>query len=101
MSRQDLVDSVRETLEDLGLDDSYGITETEHGKYAALTFCKARILDGEVRVYGPKFTYIKWITGIRNLPHEGKIVIRDFEKVAEFLKMAFVDFNEEALDLGE
>lgn len=43
----------------------------EGGRYYSVTFGRARILDAEVRVYGPKFILLRWQTAIRWLPREG------------------------------
>lgn len=40
-------------------------------RYYSVTFGRARSLDAECRVYGPKFILLRWQTAIRWLPREG------------------------------
>lgn len=64
-------------------------------KYRSTTFCRARVLDGEYRVYGPKFHLIKFTTRYNSLPHNMSKVFKSFDDVIEFMQAAFVDYNNE------
>jgi len=61
--RADIQTRLAEVCVSLGLDDAYGVLTGEHGagrgSYRTVTFCKARSLDGEIRVYGPSFILIR------------------------------------------
>jgi hypothetical protein len=62
-----------EILKDPRFDAPFGVLthRSPDGRYYGVTFGRARILDAEVRVYGPKFILIRWRTAIRWLPQEG------------------------------
>jgi hypothetical protein len=62
-------------------------------KYRYVLFSKARTLDGEIRIYGPKFIGIKWQTAYRALPQNGWKVLRSVEDAKKFLDLAFVKHN--------
>ena len=62
--RQKAALEISDTLMCLGLDEVYGIsmergTDAKGKNYWGLTFCKARIVDGVVRVYSDRFIQIK------------------------------------------
>lgn len=52
-----------EFLDGLGLNTPYGLITGQHGRgrgsYRSVTFCRARTLDGEVRVYAPSWFLIR------------------------------------------
>lgn len=65
-------------------------------KYRYIIFAKPRTVDGEVRVYNPKFIMVSWQTAFRNLPHQDRRIFGDVKDAMEFIKAAFVDLDEEA-----
>jgi hypothetical protein len=55
---------IADTLQCLGLDEVYGIdmqraVDAKGKQYWSITFCKARTVDGVVRVYSDRFIQIK------------------------------------------
>ena len=78
---------LRELLIGLRLDEVFGVIEGQGPRYRSLTFCKARILDGVVHIYSPKFIVVKYETAIRTLPHRGQ---EKFDSV-EQAKVWFVE----------
>ena len=88
-SRQVLEDDIVEFLQQEKLDGSYGIITKHYGKYRAITFCRPRITDGEIRVYGPKFFLLKWQTGIRSLPFNGQEKFTNVDSLKKFIKDYF------------
>jgi len=91
MDRNEAIELIDAKLHDLNLDDSYGIIDCS-GKsntgrsYLGRTFCRARITDGAVHVFGPSFIVIKWQTGIRDLPRTGSQVVRNVVDALKFLE---------------
>ena len=69
--RQKAALEISDTLMCLGLDEVYGIsmersTDEKGRNYWSLTFCKARTVDGVVRVYSDRFIQIKVLQGRRS-----------------------------------
>ena len=67
---------------------------TDHGtsvdkKYRYIFFSVPRYLDGEVRVYGPKFIQVKWMFGRRR----HSIVHRSVAEAVKFLKSNFAEWH--------
>ena len=76
-----------------GLNDAFGVqvSKTEADKsYWGVTFCKARILDGEIRVYSPRFILVKWQTTIRDLPAKGNSRFNSEYEAKSFIVSKFV-----------
>lgn len=90
-AREQVASEIESYLVELGLNEVYGVVSglSEDKKYRYATFCKARILDGVVHVYGPKFIQVRWETAIRRLPHRGSEVFRSLEAAKEFLRENF------------
>jgi hypothetical protein len=80
------------------MNEVYGIIETSAGKYRSMTICKSSILDGEIKIYSPKFIQVKWQTAIRALPENGSRVFESESDTLAFLKAAFVDYDGNAAD---
>lgn len=76
------------------LNDAYGVIAAEQmirGKAVrTVTFCKARILDATIHIYGPKFILLKWNTAIRRLAQIGSQKFDNAEQVKQFIKDNFV-----------
>jgi len=93
--RQQVAQNLAETCIFGGLDDSYGVsmvkaTDKKGKPHWSVLFCKARILDGVIRVYSPGFIMISWQTAIRNLPSKGMQVFRGEIEAKEFLINTFI-----------
>ena len=89
--REQLLDELVEVLHEKGLNEVYGINTgiADIKKYRYATFCRARVLDGEVKVFGTKFIQIKWETANRSLPQRGSEVFRSIDEAKEFIKKTF------------
>jgi len=94
-ARKDLSTRLFEFCNEVGLNEVYGCIENFDGKLRTLTFCKAKILDGTISVYGLNFIQVTYKTAIRDLPHEDSRIFNNEGHVKEFLKAAFVDFDYE------
>jgi hypothetical protein len=72
----------------------YGVltTRSSDARYYVVTFGRARILDAEVRVYGPKFILLKWRTAIRWLPKDGLERVYDESQATHALQGFLKDF---------
>lgn len=78
-----------------GLNEVYGSDvakqSDQKGKsYYSITFCKARVLDGMVKVYSPTFILVKWQTAFRDMPHKGQEVFKCINDAIDFMKTSFV-----------
>lgn len=89
--REDILRELVDVLSEKGLGEVYGIIEgiSSDNKYRSATFCQARVTDGEVRVYGPKFIQVKWTTANRSLPHQGSEIFNSVEDATNFIKNTF------------
>ena len=61
------------------------------GKPYSVGFSIRRDLDGEIKVYSPKFILIKWQTAIRDLPPEESRVFESEGNALNFLDACFVN----------
>jgi len=93
--RQELSIRLSEFCSQVGLDEVYGCIENLDGKVRTLTFCKAKILDGQINIYGVNFIQVKYKTAIRDLPQNDSRIFNSEVNVKDFLKAAFVDFDYE------
>ena len=89
--REDILQEFVDLLNNKGLNEVYGIVEgiSPDKKYRSATFCRARTLDGQVNVYGPKFIQVTWQTANRSLPHRGSEVFKSVEEAKNFIKNTF------------
>ena len=89
--REEIVEEFVGLLHEKGLDEVYGINTgiDASKKYRYATFCRARTLDGQVNVYGPKFIQVTWQTANRSLPHKGSEVFKSVEEAKTFIKETF------------
>ncbi len=72
----------------------------ESKKYRYILISKPRVLDGEIRVYGPKFIYVSYQTAYRSLPAKDRRIFTSADDALNFLNLAFVEFKfEEALEV--
>jgi hypothetical protein len=63
--REQILEDLVEALQGADLDQVYGIDTglSQDKKYRWATFCRARTLDGEVRVYGPNWILFRFMKG--------------------------------------
>lgn len=90
--REQVAHNLADTCTCSGLNESYGVsigkgTDAKGKSYWAVTFAKARVLDGVLHVYSPNFILIKW-QGMGN----GKTlqVLRSEASTKEFIINKFV-----------
>lgn len=93
--RNEIAQNLAETCIFGNLSDSYGVscqraTDKKGKAHWSVLFCKARILDGVIRVYSPNFILITWQTAIRDLERNGSKVCRSEWEAKEFLVDTFV-----------
>lgn len=73
-----------------GLDESYGVNVSKgdhNGKSCwTVTFAKAAILDGVIRVYSPSFIQVKW----EGKMGKGSEVFRNMSNAREFITNKFI-----------
>lgn len=74
------------------LNDSYGVsvekdTDSRGRAFWSVTFCKARVLDGIIRVYSPSFIFITW-QGMGE--RDGKYVARSEHGAKTFISNRFI-----------
>jgi hypothetical protein len=79
-------------LNENGLNEVYGVIEGygENKKYRCLTFCKARVLDGEIRIYGENCVMVKWETAFRDMSHRGMERFGSLQDAKYFISKNFV-----------
>lgn len=87
-----------EYLNDIGLNEVYGVISSLQGRVRTLTFCKAKMLDATINIYGERFIQIKWNTTIGALPQRSSVIFDTEDRVKDFLQAAFVDFDFEKAD---
>jgi len=92
--REEVQNELIDTLACLELNQVYGILSDKHidkkGKsYRSLTFCRAKSVDGEIRIYSPKFIMVRYQTAIRSLPHNAQEVFRDVRSAKKYLQDCF------------
>ena len=85
--RENILNKIVEVLHEKGMDEVYGVQTgiADTKKYRYATFCRARTLDGEVKVFGSKFIQIKWQRGGK----WGNEVLRSLDEAKEFLQKNF------------
>lgn len=91
--RSDLADRIADQLKEVGLNDAYGVNVGQShvkGKPYVISFCKARVLDGQVTMYGPKFVLVKWLTAFRDTSASGQEKFDSVDDAMNFIKKTFV-----------
>lgn len=83
-TRKEIQEALGALCVEWGLDEVYGVMLNEHGKYRSVSFCRARTLDGEIRVYSPKFIYIH--SSRQSVPH----ICKSFDEAVEYMKETYV-----------
>jgi hypothetical protein len=90
--REDIMRQIASYIERNGLASVYsGYGLSKDKKYRYILISKPRVLDGEIRIYGPKFILISYQTAYRELPHNDRRVFTSAEDMLNFLQWAFVD----------
>jgi hypothetical protein len=89
--REELAQELLEVCIFGGLDEVYGAnkekaTDAKGKTYWSISFCKARVLDGMIRVYSERFIMIKWDTAYRDLPQKGQEVFKSPLAAKQFLQ---------------
>lgn len=91
--RAEVAVRIAEAVAEMGLNEVYaGGTFEPSGpghNYYTVLFCKARILDGSVRVYGRTAITVRWQTAIRDLPRNGQVFCRSAEEAIGVLREQF------------
>lgn len=87
--RQKLENELVSFLNKEKLNDSYGVITEHHGRYRSVTFCRSKITDAEIRIYGPNFLLLKWQTGNRSLPFNGQEKFKSVDGLKEFIRQHF------------
>lgn len=90
--RHEAADRLAEVARECGLAEVYagGVTPPRPGQnYYEVSLCRAKAVDGSVRIYGPSFLTVWYTTTIRHLPHTEKATLRNVEQVEEFLRSRF------------
>jgi hypothetical protein len=92
--RAKITTDMEEALNEMHLNSPYLSSGTSSDKkYRYIIFAKPRTVDGEVRVYNPKFIMVSWQTAVRNLPHRDKRIFSSALYALAFIKLAFVDLD--------
>jgi hypothetical protein len=95
--RADTFKTVLDFVDSHHLDHIFGASGlSDDKKYYYTTLSIARNMDGEVKVYSPKFIQIKWQTRYHILPQSGSLIFDSVDNVLAFLRLAFVEFDEAA-----
>ena len=69
-------------------------------RYRYVLISKQRVLDGEIRIYGPKFIYVSYQTAYRGLPGKDVRVFTSVDDALNFLQLAFVEHKfDEAMEI--
>lgn len=99
--REDIMRQIASFIERNGLASVYsGFGLSEDKRYRYILMSKPRVLDGEIRIYGPKFILINYQTAYRSLPHNDRRVFTSAEDAIKFIQLAFVDGKyDEALEI--
>lgn len=91
--REEIQNDIAKFLESVELNEVYGvltdIEEIQHSrKIRTVTFCRARTLDGVVRIYSPEFIQVN-----TNRDNE---VFTSAEYAKAWIQAKYVDFDHEA-----
>lgn len=93
--RQRATGEIYAALEKFDLLRPYGDDRgySQDKKYRTLLFCRPANLDGEIRVYSPKWILVSWQTRYHNLPHKGQEKFTSVKETIDFLHRAFVKYE--------
>ena len=93
--RSDIIDRMMVKLDKWKLNSPF-LDSGESGRYRYILFSKPAVLDGEIKVFGPKFIQVKYQTGIRDLPRGDSRVFSSERDALKFIEQAFVKFDADA-----
>ena len=93
--RQQVAQNLADTCVFGALNDAYGVsvdkvTDPKGKTYWSVLFCKARILDGVIRVYSPNFIMVKWQSADSSMAATGQEVFRDEYSAKAFIVKNFI-----------
>ena len=93
--REDIQNDMAAFLESVELNEVYGvltdIEEIQHSrKIRTVTFCRARTLDGVVRIYSANFVQVK--------TNRDSEVFTSADDAKAWIKAKYVDFDQTAAD---
>lgn len=88
--REDIQNELIDFLSEKNLDQSYGIITAKKGRYRLVTFAKAGITDGEIKIFSEKYIIIKWQTSQGILPFNGQQKFTSLTEAKEFISEHFV-----------
>jgi len=87
--REEIQEELATFLQEAGLGEVYGVIAGNHGKYRSLTFCRARHLDGEIRIYSEKYFYVTWQSTASPF-HRANLVFRSIDEVKQHITELFL-----------
>lgn len=93
--REEIQNDIAAFLESVELNEVYGvltgIEEIQHSrKIRTVTFCRARTLDGVVRIYSPEFIKVD--------TNRDSAIFDSAENAKAWIKAKYVDFDHDAAD---
>lgn len=94
--RQLLAEEIYQFVLDNDLDQVFGSGPRQSGdkKYYAMTLSLPRTLDGEIKVYSPKFIQVRAAGPLAQAGSNR--VFESKQNVLDYLRLAFVEFNFDA-----
>lgn len=98
-ARHEAAIRIAEAAKACGLAEVYagGVEPPSEGRnFYSVSLCRARTVDGSIRVYGPTFITVWYETSIRHLPRTEKTTLRSAEQAVEFLQSRFGAEKEQA-----
>ena len=92
----DIAERIAAYIRQIRLDNPYGGNASKHGRSWDIGFSKPSVVDGTVRVFGPRFIQVKYKTRLRDLPpNDSRVFLSEWDAKV-FLELAFVDGKYEA-----
>lgn len=99
-ARAELQERIAAFMSENGLFDFIGETgQSENRRYRFILFGVRRVLDGDVKIFSEKFLQISYATAYHHLPRQDSRVFQSEADLLEFLKLAFVDKTDAAMDV--
>lgn len=98
-ARHEAAERIAATAKECGLAEVHagGFEPPSPGRnFYSVPLCRAKSVDGSVRIYGPTFITLWYETGIRHLPRTEKTTLRSVEQTIEFLRDRFGATKEQA-----
>ena len=95
-ARMQASEQIAEKLAELGLNEVYGCNVSLQGRRYEISFCKARVTDGVVCYFGPKFIQVKWQTASRSMQRNGSAVFESVDNALDFIRLAFAEYDADA-----